>query len=309
MNNTTEGTSVLQVHSPLKALLSMLLCLFFFLVNAVMMYALLRKSILLETSRYILFGHLLLADSLQLFFTAFLYILSVTNTTIITCFCVAILLFALTTLKMSPLSLAVMSLERYIAICYPLKHAHIATTKTTGLAVAVIWTMGSLDSIFHLFLFISLDNTEYTVQKVCRTSKIFQLQIYSSLSKAFIIVYFVIVSIIIIYTYVAILITVNSASTHTHKATKASKTVLLHLIQLGFCLTSTLFNMINSGSRQRTNSAVTIHIEYALFVGLVIFPKCLSPLIYGLRDQTLRQVFLPYFTFGLKLTVKTFPKT
>lgn len=309
MNGTAEETTRMLFQTPVKALLSMLPCLLFFYVNGVMLFALLRKPLLLESSRYILFGHLLLTDSLQLLLSVFLYLLAVTKVTMISYVCIVFTQLAAITVKMSPLNLAVMSLERFIAICCPLRHADITTTRTTGVAIAFIWTVGSLDSFTQLFLFVSLENTSFTVPKFCNRNSVFRLQIYSSINKAFTIVYFVLVSVIIIYTYIAIMITVKSASSHVRDATKAHRTVLLHLVQLGLCLTSTLFNMINSSSKWNINPPVAIHIQYALFVGLIIFPKCLSPLIYGLRDQTFGQVFIYYFTFGFKTTANPFPKS
>lgn len=207
---------------------------------------------------------------------------------------------------MSPLNLAVMSLERYIAICCPLKHVHIITSRTTGVAIAFIWTTGSLESLTNFLLFVSLKNTSFVVPHLCNRRNLFRLPIFSSINDAFTIAYFVIVSLIIIYTYVAILVIVKSASARAHNATKAGKTVLLHLIQLCLCLISTLFNMINYNSMWNIHPVVATHIQYTLFVSLIIFPKCLSPLIYGLRDQTLRQVLQSYIPFSFTATARTF---
>ncbi|KAM9348910.1 odorant receptor 131-2-like [Symphorus nematophorus] len=299
----------MQHQKPVKALLSMLPCLFFLYVNGVMLFALLRKPFLQESSRYILFGHLLLTDSLQLVITMLLYIFAVTMVRMISSVCIFVLLFAFITVKMSPLNLAVMSLERYVAICFPLRHADIVTTRRTGIAIAVMWTVASIDSFAQIFLFISFEESSFTLTRFCNRHSVFRLQIYSTLNKAFTIVYFVLVSIVIIYTYIATMITVRSASSSTRAASKAHKTVILHLLQLCLCLTSTLFEMINTSSTWSINPVTAIHIQYVLFVGLIIFPKCLSPLIYGLRDQTFRHIFKYYFTFGFKITVKPFPKS
>lgn len=309
MNETTEVTRVMPLQTPVKALLSMLPCLLFLYINGVMLFALLRKPLLLESSRYILFGHLLLTDSLQLLVTMLLYIFAVTMVRMISYACVIVILLAALTVKMSPLILAVMSLERYVAICFPLRHADIATTRRTGMAIAVMWTVASLESFTQLFLFVSLENTSFTLPRFCIRNTVFRLQIYLTLNKAFIITYFVLVSVIIIYTYIAIMITVKSATSNVSNGSKAHKTVLLHLLQLCLCLTSTLFNMINSSSLWNINPTMAIHIQYVLFLGLIIFPKCLSPLIYGLRDHTFRQVFKYYFTFGCKTTVMPFLKS
>uniref|UniRef100_A0A671XAL6 Odorant receptor, family 93, subfamily A, member 4 n=1 Tax=Sparus aurata TaxID=8175 RepID=A0A671XAL6_SPAAU len=277
---------------------TMLPCLLFLYVNGVMLLAVLRKPVFQESSRYILFGHLLLTESLQLLVSVLLFIMAVAAVRMISYACVLLTLFATVTVKMSPLNLAVMSLERYVAICFPLRHADIATTRRTGVAIAVMWTAASLDAFTQLLIFVRLENTSSTVPRYCSRQNVFQLQISVTLYKVFNILYFVIVSIIIIYTYIAIMITVKSASASVREGSKAHKTVLLHLFQLGLCLVSTMFSMMNSGQ-----------LVGVLFVVLIILPKCLSPLIYGLRDQTFRHVFIYYFTFGFKVTNKAFPKS
>ncbi|XP_069001709.1 odorant receptor 131-2-like [Embiotoca jacksoni] len=309
MNDTVDFLQAMTLQMSVKVLLSMLPCLFFLYVNCVMVFALLRKPLLLESSRYILFGHLLFTDSLQLIVTMAMYIFAVTMVKMISYVCLIITLFASLTVRMCPLNLAVMSLERYVAICFPLRHANITTSRRTGVAIAVIWTMASIDSFTQLFLFISLETKSFTVQSFCSINNVFRLQVYTTLNRAFTTVYFLLVSMIIIYTYVAIMIAVKSASSSVGKASKAHKTVLLHLLQLCLCIISTLFNMIKSSSLLNCNSVMGVHFQYIFFVGLIIFPKCLSPLIYGLRDPTFRQVFKYYFTFGIKTSVSPCPKS
>uniref|UniRef100_A0A673JAJ5 G-protein coupled receptors family 1 profile domain-containing protein n=1 Tax=Sinocyclocheilus rhinocerous TaxID=307959 RepID=A0A673JAJ5_9TELE len=82
---------------------------------------------------------------------------------------------------------------------------------------------------------------------------LFRLQIYKKIDIAFTCIFFVSVCFVIIFTYASIAAVAKTAACDKMSAKKANKTVLLHLIQLGL-----------------------------LFI---IFPKCLSPLIYGLRDQ------------------------
>lgn len=309
MNNTTGEAQTVLFQTPVKILLSMVPCLLFFYVNAVMLFALLRKPVLLESPRYILFGHLLFTDSMQLLLVMLLYIFAVTGVRFISYACIIFMVLTSIAVMLSVLNLAVMSLERYIAICFPLRHADIATSKATGVAIAFIWAVGSLDSFIQLFLFVSLENTSFTVPKFCSRNNVFRLQIYASINMAFTIVYFVLVTITIIYTYIAIMITVKSTSSRDRSNSKAAKTVLLHLLQLCLCLTSTLFNMLNTGSIWNINQTMAMRIQYGLFVVLIVFPKCLSPLIYGLRDQTFRQVFKHCFIFGFKTTGKLFPQS
>ncbi|XP_008288185.1 olfactory receptor 2T1 [Stegastes partitus] len=309
MNDSTEASQVLPLHASVKAVLSTLLCFFFLYVNSVMVFALLKKPVLLQSPRYVLFGHLLVTDSLQLVGTMLLYVLALTRIRMVSYVCITFVLIATSTVKLSPLNLAIMSLERYVAVCFPLRHPNIATSRTMGLAIAVIWTVASLDSFMLLIVFFSLENTSFILQKSCVKSAVFRLQIYFTLNKIFTVVYFALVSVIIIYTYISIMITAKSASSNASKASKAHKTMLLHLLQFCLCLTSTLFNMINTSGLLKMKRIVAVHIQYVFFLFLIILPKCLSPLLYGLRDQTFRHVFINYFTFGFKTRVTPSPKS
>ncbi|XP_047235818.1 odorant receptor 131-2-like [Girardinichthys multiradiatus] len=304
--NDTEVPSMVQVHLSIRVLLTVLPSLIFLSINSIMLFALVKKPLFLESPRYILFGHLLLSDSLQLLLTTLLYIFALTMVRIITCICVIVTQLAAITVKMSPINLALMSLERYVAICFPLRHATIATSKAMSVAIAVMWTVASVDSFAHLFLFFSFSNRSLAAQQICKKRSIFQLPVYVILNRVFTVVNFVLVTVIIIYTYVAIMIAVKYSSSCTHRAKIAQKTVLLHALQLFLYLISTFFYTINSSELFNSDPAFALYIKQVLFLGLIIFPKFLSPLIYGLRDQTLRQVFKYSFTFGYKSSVEPY---
>lgn len=288
-----------------KALLCVLPCLLFLYVNAVMMFALLSKPLLLGSPRYILFAHLLFSDSLQLLLAMLLYISAISSVKMNSHVCLTLSICASVAVKLSPLTLAAMSSERYIAICFPLRHADIVTLRMTGVVIAFMWTVSSIDSCTQLFFFVSLQNKSAIVLNFCSKNLVLRQQIFSNARTIVNILCFVLVSVIIIYTYIAVMVTVKSACSHARHATKASKTLLLHLIQLLLCLTSTLFNEMNSSNTWNVNPSLALNIQFALFVAFIIFPKCLSPLIYGLRDNTFHLVFKYYFTFGLECNSKT----
>ncbi|XP_071395685.1 odorant receptor 131-2-like [Centroberyx affinis] len=308
MNETTGVTLLMLFQKPVKAVLSLTPCLLFLYVNGVMLFTLMRKPLFQESSRYILFGHLLLTDSLHLLASMMMYLFAATGVKMISYVCLVVALFAGIIAKIAPLNLAVMSLERYVAICFPLRNAEIATKSRTSVAIAVMWIVSSLDSLTQLFVYVSLENTGFTMRIFCIRYSVLRLEIYTTINKAFTIVYFVLVGVIIIYTYIAIMVTARSASSNVSTASKAHKTVLMHLLQFCLCLSSTLFHMISSMVHWNMDPVKAKHVQYVLFVGLIIFPRCLSPLIYGLRDHTFRHVFKYYFTFGLRNPVKPFDK-
>ncbi|XP_061072309.1 odorant receptor 131-2-like [Conger conger] len=240
---------------------SLIPVVFFTYLNCVMLFTLKRKAAFQGVPRYILFGHMLLADSLQFLCSMISYLIAVVKVYMSNGLCGVFVSLANITNHISPLNLAVMALERYSAICFPLRHAEIATSKWTGVAI---------------------------------------------------------VGFIIIYTYIAIMVEAKSASSDKSKAAKARNTVLLHLIQLGLCLSSlsvTPLSALVSRLEAHTSDNVSAlvsrleahtsdNVRYVNFMVFVILPRCLSPLIYGMRDEMFRPVFIYYFTFGLKSKIK-----
>ncbi|XP_035240164.1 odorant receptor 131-2-like [Anguilla anguilla] len=283
--------------------LSVIPVVFFIYVNCIMLFTLNRKAAFQGVSRYILFGHMLFADSLQLLSSMVSYLIAVVKVYMTNGLCVILVLLASLTTRIAPLNLAVMALERYSAICFPLRHAEIATTKWTGVAIGVVWVLGSLNAVIRFFLFVTIGPPFFEVQAYCRKSNSFDSKLHSDIDKVFAIVYFALVGLIIIYTYVAIMVEAKSVSSDKSKATKAQNTVLLHLIQLGLCLSSFAVGVLNElASRLEVDKSRNV--MYVIFMLFIILPRCLSPVIYGLRDKMFRPVFVYYFTFGLRNKIK-----
>ncbi|XP_036379723.1 odorant receptor 131-2-like [Megalops cyprinoides] len=289
---------------PVKAVLSMTPCFFFFYINLVMLVTLRSKAVFRESSRYILLTNMLFVDSLNLLIFLLLYIFAVGKLYLSRYVCLAVVLTADIIFPISPINLAVMSLERYVAICFPLRHAEIATSRWTGVAIGIIWALGSLNSLTDIFLFVITGSTFASTWRFCTRSLVFHLEVYEVINKTFSGIYFTSVGAIIIYTYIGIVVAARSAASDKMSANKARKTVLLHLIQLGLYLASFSYDSIIISAYQYLDRLTALNIQYVAFLGLIIFPRCLSPLVYGLRDQTFWPIFKYYFTFGLRSTVK-----
>ncbi|KAJ8392129.1 hypothetical protein AAFF_G00079350 [Aldrovandia affinis] len=111
----------------LRFSLSLIPVLFFIYINCVMLVTLKSKAAFQGVSRYILFGHMLFADSLQMIWSMVSYIVATVKMYMSNGLCVILLLVANILTRISPLNLAVMALERYSAICFPLRHTEIST--------------------------------------------------------------------------------------------------------------------------------------------------------------------------------------
>ncbi|XP_058272493.1 odorant receptor 131-2-like [Hemibagrus wyckioides] len=286
----------LTVGSISKVICAILMSVFFTYLNAIMVYTLCTKPVFKETPRYILFKHMLLNDSIQLTVTSLLYILSLAYLKLLMVACALLILVTSTTFRNAPLNLALMSLERYVAISFPLRHAEIATQKRTYIAIGIIWCMGLLHFLIDLLYVVITDPKFLTSEIFCTRERLFIKQWQLDVYQGFNIFYFVSVSVIILFTYIRILITARSISSNKDSAAKGHKTVLLHLIQLGLCLTSFLFSIIErAAAMTSTSSSLFMDLRYLNYLFVLILPRCLSPLIYGLRDDVVRPLFIYYF--------------
>ncbi|XP_060791111.1 odorant receptor 131-2-like [Neoarius graeffei] len=274
----------------------MLMSLFFIYLNAIMVYTLWSKPVFKETPRYILFNHMLFNDSIHIFVTSLLFIFSLAYLRLVMAACAFLVFVSSTTFRNAPLNLALMSLERYVAISFPLRHTEIVTQKRNYFAIGIIWFMGLLHFLTDLFYVAATDPKFLTSQIFCTRERFFIKQWQVDVSQGFNVFYFVSVSMIILFTYISILITTRSISSNKASAVKAHKTVLLHLIQLGLCLTSFLYGIIErAAAMASSNSSLFIDLRYLNYVVVLLLPRCLSPLIYGLRDDAVRSLFMYYF--------------
>src|SRR4029434_2997986 len=84
------------------------------------------------------------------------------------------------------------------------------------------------------------------------------------------------------------------ASADKESARKAHKTILLHLVQLVLCVNTFIYGTIERALAMTSNSRLFMDLRYLNFLFVLILPRCLSPLIYGLRDDAVRPLFLFY---------------
>ncbi len=276
----------------------MLISLFFFFVNSVMFITLRSKRVFHETPRYILFGHMLMNDSVLLLLTTIMFTMGSYYLQVTRAICSLLVFISYCTFCNAPLTLALMSLERYVAICFPLRHCNIATPKRTRIAIGIIWLLSSINIITDIILVLIINPSLFIEVLFCTQEQLFLFKWQLDKYQGFDVLYFVFVAVIIIFTYISIMITARSISSDKDSAKKALKTVLLHLIQLGLCLTSFLYATINKAIYTVSDSSsLFINLRYLNFLIILMLPRCLSPLIYGMRDEALWPLFKYYFCY------------
>ncbi|XP_075958648.1 odorant receptor 131-2-like [Anarhichas minor] len=270
-------------------------CCVFLFINITMLFTLRSKLVFRETSRYILLFNLLCADTMQMALSQLLYLLAACRITLTYPLCGVLAMLADLTNKISPLTLVVMSLERYVAVCYPLRHTTIITMRNTAVAIIAVWTFSSLNILTQVILLLDFpfeDLESLQMTDFCAKVNILLGQMSGLYDKGYTYFLFVSASVVIISTYIGVMIAARSASTDKASARKARNTLLLHVVQLGLSLSSTIYTPLVIAISNITDRLAALRIRSILYVCIFLFPRCLSTLIYGMRDRTIRSILM-----------------
>ncbi|XP_071362607.1 odorant receptor 131-2-like [Trachinotus anak] len=302
--NMTTGPGLLE--RVMLSTLTTVPCYIFFHINVTMLFTLRSKLVFRETSRYVLLYNLLFADTVLMALSQILFIVSASRTYLTYPVCGLLVSIGNLTNEISPLTLVVMSLERYVAVCYPLRHATIITIRNTGVAIIVVWAFCSLNVLTRVLLLLQFPFEQLEslqMKDFCFILVMFLGPLSDDYDKAYTCFVFISASVAIISSYIGVIVAARSASTDKVSARKARNTLLLHLVQLGLSLSSTMHNSLLIAISKTVTSTVLEHILSVFYVFIIMLPRCLSSLIYGIRDQTIRPILLCYLCCGLKLSV------
>uniref|UniRef100_A0A3Q1ERF8 Olfactory receptor 2A12-like n=1 Tax=Acanthochromis polyacanthus TaxID=80966 RepID=A0A3Q1ERF8_9TELE len=307
--NLLSNTSGLQDDSLLGIVLfsivTMLPCCVFLYVNGIMLFTLRSKAVFCETARYILLYNLLFAETVQLILSQVLFLLAADRVIMTYPLCGFLTQLANFTTTISPLTLVVMSVERYVAVCYPLRHADIVTVRNTDVAIILIWMFSFLNVLIQLLLLLELpfDNLlNVQVKGMCSSMSMFAGPISEAYNRAFTCFVFTSAGVTVISSYVGVAAAARSACADKGSAHKARNTLLLHLVQLGLSLSSTIYVPLLMTLSTIVTRVMFARIHNVVYLLIFIVPRCLSPLIYGLRDQSIRPVLMFNLCCRLRLS-------
>ncbi|XP_047438223.1 odorant receptor 131-2-like [Mugil cephalus] len=241
--------------------------------------------------RYILFIHLVINDMIQLILSTLLHIISYVLYTITVQLCLVVLIITINTTINTPLNLACMAVECYIAVCMPLHHGRICTVKKTYVLIGLIWAVGSLSILPDLFILLATQPLHFFRSKVlCNRDSVFRSSYSLKKRDASHIVYLVLVWLTLFYTYLRILF---AAKVATATMKKARITILLHGFQLLLCMLTYVAPLFQQGLLLLLPNELQ-SIRFAIYVIVQILPRFVSPIVYGLRDQTFRRYMSRY---------------
>lgn len=238
--------------------------------------------------RYILFIHLVVNDMIQLTAATLLFVLSYIFYKINVSLCCIIIIFAVLTTLNSPLNIAVMAVECYIAVCLPLRYHELCAIKKTYVLIGLIWAMSTVSIVPEVFVMFATEPVEFLYSNVfCQRDNIFRNPLMKSKRDVSHIIFFVVLWLILIFTYSRIFFTAKAAD---GDAKKARNTVLLHGFQLLLCMLTYVYPVLKNAVFHWSPKHY-IHVLFVCFIIIQILPRFISPILYGLRDQTFRKYY------------------
>ncbi|XP_039602256.1 odorant receptor 131-2-like [Polypterus senegalus] len=189
----------------------------------------------------------------------------------------------------SPLFLAAMAMERYIAVCNPLRHVQICSNKWVCFVLCIIFFTGEIPNVVVFSLFTSEQPlSAFFTYKYCTREVFINSPSQNTARIVFYLMFFVPVWIVIIYTYFCIMIEAKRAAGDSSSISKAQKTVFLHGIQMLLCMTYFCLPLLEL-CFSSAPAYVLHHTRFISYFLTNLLPKILSPLIYGARDENFKK--------------------
>ncbi|XP_022615417.1 growth hormone secretagogue receptor type 1-like [Seriola dumerili] len=270
----------------------------FLCINVLLITIFFMKDFFYMTMRYILFAITLLSDCLILITTNFLLIFSYFHLTMQMWVCLIFYFLSSVYTFVTPVTLTAMTLERYVAICMPLRHGELCSTRSTTHCILIIHGLSSVPCIVVLSIFFaSASLSFYKQSRECSVEMFIFYTWQAHFRSAINQFYFLMMCLIIVFSYVKIMKVAKAASGENKKSTmKGLRTVVLHAFQLLLCLMQLWCPFIENAVLQ-INFMLYINVRYFNYIAFYLAPRCLSPLIYGLRDDKFF-LALKYYAFG-----------
>ncbi|KAK2831283.1 hypothetical protein Q7C36_016369 [Tachysurus vachellii] len=282
-----------------KVLLLQVLVGIFLCINCLMIFTFLKKDVFREETRYVLFAQTLFVDSALMLFTDLLVVGTFYHYAMHIIPCSIVCTFLTFLSSCTPFTLGAMCLERYVAICMPLRHADISTGRTRLYGLLIIWGISSIIPLFTLIgYWASVPSAAQYSYAVCVVELMLGDAWQAHGRSVLFAILFLFLILIIVFTYIKIMIAARAASSEKRNSTnKSLKTVLLHAFQLFLCIMQ-FINPYIEMVYWKVEDQILRNIKYSVFIVFMIAPRCLSPLIYGLRDEKFFNVLKHYAMCG-----------
>lgn len=291
MQNLTEDLSNSTYNKTLSVIIKVCVVIPFFCLFlgciAIMLHIFACHRQFLDSSRYILFVHMLINDVLQVLSSVLLFLFAMAQVNVALIYCVPLLFLSTTTFQNTPLMLAAMSLERYVAIFYPLKRPAAWRSDRIWVIILSLWLISSVFPLInHSIGKYDPDVKVFLTRVLCKVSTVNSSPLQKLFNAAVSIIFFAVVAVIILFTYMRILLETRKLRRDRFSVNRAMHTVLLHGFQLLLSVLS--FTSPITDSLVLHDNWLPEDVSFFNYFCFILIPRFLSPLIYGFRDKALR---------------------
>ncbi|XP_037535831.1 odorant receptor 131-2-like [Nematolebias whitei] len=276
-------------------------------INCALIHTFRKHQVFYTNPRYILFIHLVVNDMIQLTTSVSLFLISYIFYKINVSVCCLIVTFVVFTTLNTPINLAVMAVECYIAVCFPLRHAELCTVKRTYILIVCIWVLSATSVMPDIFLILATEPAWLFTSKIyCDSYILFRYPVSIQKRDVSYIIYLTLVWLTLFFAYFRIIFAAHAANSADRNAKKARNTILLHGFQLLLCMLTYVFPMIK-------NSIVFlfpkyyVHVLFVCYIMIHILPRFVSPIVYGLRDKMFKQHLRKHLLCGMRAGSKPLP--
>ncbi|XP_068121953.1 odorant receptor 131-2-like [Hyperolius riggenbachi] len=293
--NSTQALTQLEKLDAVFRLVYMILTLicfsFFLYLTGVLLWIFYGTLHLQENSRYVLLAHILITDTIYLGFGTFLVMALLHTVYFPVPLCLLVLAVASTSYRVTPYTLAVMSLERYVAICFPLRHLEFCSAHRANFVIVVVWVIGFSPSIADFVAIVCSVKTDFFSHHfLCNHSMLVISPLQNVIRSIAHILSFILVVLILLFTYVKVMLVAKRIGSQRSSAQKAGKTISLHVVHLILCMVSFITSVAETTLPDYHPAAIGL--DFLLFTCL---PRLLCPLIYGVRDEAFKKYIRKMF--------------
>ncbi|XP_072539464.1 odorant receptor 131-2-like [Salminus brasiliensis] len=265
-------------------------------INGIFVLAFFKNPFFYTNPRYILYIHLVINDIIMLFLSVVLHVVSYAAPLMNFTLCSVLIMVSSATAENSPLNLAGMALERYIAICKPLHHHQLCSVNRTYILIGLIWFLTFVPALTDIIIVLVNEPISiFSTSVICYSKSVFGSN--QHLMKMIIVesLYLSCVWMTLIFTYFKVLQAAKAATTDQVSARKARNTILLHGLQLLLCMLTYITPSVNYfflALFPKSRSTIL----FTSYLMSNVIPRLLSPLIYGVRDQKMYRYVRMYLT-------------
>ncbi|XP_063297017.1 odorant receptor 131-2-like [Pelobates fuscus] len=248
-----------------------------------------------EHARYVLFVHMLITDILYLIASISLFLVAIYAVYIPMPICYPMLNLAALTFRITACNLAIMALERYVAICYPLQYFQFCNAHRANTSIILMWVVGAVPNVADFFAMQSTVEQDFFSRNViCDLSLLAVNPLQNTIRTLTFISTFTLVALTIVFTYIKVMQVAKKAGSGTSSASKAGRTVMMHALQLLLCMTAFISTV--SETYLRDSPVMLLITNFLVFTCL---PRFLSPVIYGVRDEVFHKYIRTFCLFNL----------